>query len=183
VWDFDLHAGLETTQDLSDRQVLAGTALSGRLISWDPDSKLSRFNVFDVPAAALRWLAGVEGFQLGGLSYPTVVLGFDVVDASRDSARRALTEEDSFLRSRLELGFRSHLAEVAGEPLFLSMGWRWYQEIDAPATVRAADDDDASQLEVGLGLTRGWQLVYRSGRLPLDTRDDSTFALGFALGL
>jgi len=183
VWDFDLHAGLETQQDLSDHQWVLGSALSGRLLSWDPEAKLSRYNPFDFPGAAVRWLAGQEGFRPSGLAYPTVVAGFDFVDATRDGGRRPVTEFDSFLRARLELALESHVLDVGGEELSLSAGWRYYQEVDAPAEVRELDQDASSYFELGLELPRGWALTYSVGRLPLDTHDDSTFALGFAFEL
>lgn len=180
VWDFDLHATYESNQDFSSRQVVLGTALGGRLVSWDPESRLSRLNVFDVPAAALRWLAGQDqDFRTSGEAYPTVVTGLDVVEAAREETRGAVTDDESFLRVRLEAGLKSRVLDLEDEALFLSAGWRFYQELDAPAAVRRADTDYASHLQIQLDLPKGWALTYATGRLPLDAQDDSTFALGF----
>ena len=184
LWDSDMHAGLESTQDYSSRQVVLGLALSSRLVSWDPDARASRFNAFDAPAAAVRWLAGQdETFRLSGLAYPTVLAGLDVVDAARDETRGALTDDESFLRARLEAHLRSRVFELEDETLHLFAGWRFFQEVDAPAEVRSADTDRTSHIELSLDLPWGWSLSYAAGRLPLDSRYDSTFALGFNLQL
>lgn len=180
IWDFDLHAAYESNQDFSSRQVVLGATLGGRLVSWDPEAGLSRWNVFDYPAAALRWLAGQDSdFRASGEAYPTLVTGLDLVDAARDETRGAVTDDESFLRARLEAGMKSRMLDLEDEALFLSAGWRFYQELDAPAAVRRADTDYASHLQIQLDLPMGWALTYATGRLPLDAQDDSTFALGF----
>lgn len=180
VWDSELHAGIESNQDFSSHQGVFGGSFGGRLISSSPDSGLSRFDVFDIPAATLRWLAGQdEHFRLSGEAYPSIVAGLDVVDAAHDDTRDALTDDESLFRFRFEASLRSRALRVADEPLYLSAGWRVYQEIDAPAGVRRADTDEASHLQVRLDLPKGWSLTYAAGKLPLDARDDSTFALGF----
>jgi len=181
LWDVELHGALESTQDFSERQVVLGGSFGGRLVSWDPDSALSRRNPFDVPGAALRWLAGDEPFEPSGMAYPTVVAGLDVVDAARDGTRGALTEDDNFLRARFEAQLRSSVARVEDEELFATVAWRLFQEFDAPASVKRADTDAASQLELRLDLPARWSLSYTAGELPLDHDYDSTFALGFTV--
>lgn len=183
VWDFDLHAALESDQEFSSRQVVLGTALGARLVSWNPDAGLSRLNLFDYPAAALRWLAGEDEFRASGQAWPTVVAGLDVVDASADDLRRALTDDESFLRARVEAGMKSRVLVIDGEPLYLSAGWRFDREIDAPAAVREAEVDEHSHLRIQLDLPKGWALSYTTGKLPLDAQVDSTFALGFQVNL
>jgi hypothetical protein len=184
IWDLDLHAAYESDQDFSTRQLAFGTALGGRLVSWDPEAGLSRWNLFDYPAAAVRWLAGEdEDFRASGEAYPTLVTGLDVVDAARDEARGAVTNDENYLRLRLEAGLKSRVLTLAEEALFLSAGWRFYSEIDAPAAVRRADQDTTSYLQLQLDLPMGFALTYSTGRLPLDTKDDSTFALGFQVHL
>lgn len=180
AWGFDLHAGLESTQDFSSRQVVLGAALEGRFVSWDPRAGLSRWNLFDLPAAALRWLAG-GAFGLSGRAYPTVVAGLDVVDASRDETRGALTDTKSFLRAGLELGVRSELMELGNGMLHLSTTWRINREVDAPGAVREAGTDDHGHLRVELELPQGCSLLFSAGTLPLDERYDSTFTLGYRL--
>jgi len=180
IWDFDLHAAYESNQDFSSRQVAFGSSLGGRFVSWDPDAGPSRWNVFDYPAAAVRWLAGQdEDFRASGEAYPTLVTGLDLVEAARDDARGTVTDDESYLRARLEAGIKSRVLDLEEEALFLSAGWRYYGEIDAPADVRRADQDSSSYLQIQLDLPKGWALTYSTGRLPLDAKDDSTFALGF----
>src|SRR6185503_14714164 len=169
IWDFDLHASYESNQDFSSRQPVLGTSLGGRLVSWDPEASLSRWNVFDWPAAALRWLAGQdESFRASGQTYPTIVSGLDLVDATADDTRSAITDDESFLRARVEAGFRSRVFELDEQALFLSAGWRFYGEIDPPAAVQRADADQFSHLQLQLDLPKGWSLTYATGKLPLD---------------
>jgi hypothetical protein len=183
-WDWDLHAGLESDQGFSSRQVVLGASVGGHFISWDPDAAASRLNPFDAPAAALRWLAGEdEEFRTSGDAYPTIALGLDIVDASRDGTRSAVTDDESFLRARLDARLASSAFTLGEEALMLTAAWRVYQEIDAPASVRRADIDVRRHLEIELELIRGWSLSYSTGTLPLDPHPDSTFALGFALEL
>lgn len=182
LWQFALHAGVESTQDFGSRQRVLGASLGGRLVSWDPDASLSRFDPFDLPAAALRWLAGDdEDFQLAGTAYPTISAGVDIVEAGDDDARLSLTDDKTFLRARLEATVRSHAFTIAGERLALSASWRMDQEIDAPAPVKRENLDGSRHLRVELELPRGWTLAYTTGRLPLDGENDSTFSLGYAI--
>ena len=182
AWAFDLHAALESNQDFSSRQVVAGASLAGRLITWDPDSRASRYDLFDLPAALLRWLAGEdERFRLTGQALPSVVAGLEVVDAARDEARGALTDDESFLRGRLEVALASHVFHLQERPVELSARWRFFQELDAPSAVKGAGTDDSSHLELRLGFARGWFLSYSAGELPLDPRYDSTVAFGYEL--
>lgn len=180
VWDGELHAGLETDQTFDSRQLVFGLSSSLRPIAWDPESAMSRWNVFDVPAAALRWLAG-EDFRTSGRAWPTLVAGLDVVDASSNDLRTAVTDDESYLRMRLEATMRSRAFSIGGDELHLSAAWRFFQELDAPAGARQADLDSTSYLELALELPHGFELGYSTGRLPLDDRDDSVFALGYHL--
>lgn len=180
VWDGELHAGLETDQTFGTRQMVFGLSASLRPIAWNPDTKLSRWNPFDAPAAALRWLAG-EDFRTSGLAWPTFVAGLDVVDASANDLRDAVTNDESYLRARLEATMRSRAFVVGGEEVHLTAAWRYFQELDAPAGVRQADLDSTSHLALGLELPHGFELGYSAGRLPLDGRDDSVFAIGYHL--
>jgi hypothetical protein len=180
VWDAGLRAALESNQDFSSRQATFGADAGGKLVVWNPKSTAAQANVFDYPAALLRWLLGTtDSFEPSGDAYPTVVVGVDLVDGADDEVRSALTSDDAYVRGRVEAGMRSRIAEVDHEMLFLSVGWRAYQELDAPSAVSDADLDASSHFQAKLDLSHGWSLSYAVGRLPLDTRDDSTFELGF----
>lgn len=182
AWDFDLHGGLESSQDFSSRQFVFGAAVSARPISFDPGASSSQLDVFDYPAALVRWLSGRQAdFTPSGLAWPTLLVGFDVVDAGGDDLRDALTDDRSFLRARLEATWRSELFELEGEPLRLAFGWRHHQELDAPGAISRADLDSSDYLHATLELPHGLSLGYSTGRLPLDARDDTSFALGYDL--
>lgn len=178
VYDADLHASLESNQDFSSRQEVFGASFGGRFVSWNPDASASRLNVFDFPGAAVRWLAGDEDFAPSGQAYPTVVVGLDLVEASDDDARSALTSDDAFLRARIEAGMKTRVYSTEGADYYLSAGWRLYQEFDAPAAVKSAELDQFSHAQIQLDLPKGWAVTYAAGKLPLDGEEDSTFALG-----
>jgi len=180
VWDGELHAGLETNQTFGSRQMVFGLSTGVRPIAWNPEAALSRWNPFDVPAAALRWLAG-EPFRTSGRAWPTFVAGLDVVDASSNDLRGAVTNDESYLRARLEAATRSRAFTLGGEELHFTAAWRFFQELDAPAGARQADIDTTSHLALGLELPHGFELVYSAGRMPLDDQDDSVFAIGYHL--
>ncbi|HEX6882248.1 MAG TPA: hypothetical protein VF530_02645 [Planctomycetota bacterium] len=182
AWSLELASALESNQDFSSRQVALGGAFAARLVGLDPDSALSRANLFDLPAAVLRWLTGTdERFGLTGQALPGVVAGLDVVDAARDEVRGALTDDESFLRARLELALASHAFTLDERPVELGLRWRFFQELDAPSEVRRAGGDDTSHLELRLAFPRGWFLAWTAGELPLDPSYDSTVTLGYAL--
>lgn len=182
AWSFELASALESNQDFSSRQVALGGAVAARLVGLDPDSALSRANLFDLPAAVLRWLTGTdERFGLTGQALPGVVAGLDVVDAARDEVRGSLTDDESFLRARLELALASHAFTLDERPVELGLRWRFFQELDAPAEVRGAGSDDTSHLELRLGFRRGWFLAWTAGELPLDPSYDSTVTVGYGV--
>lgn len=182
IWDVSLQATLESNQDFSSRQPTFGVSLGGRLVSWNPDSALSVFNLFDYPTAAFRWLAGTdEEFTPDGEAWPTVVVGLDYVEASEDELRSAVTTDDDFLRLRVEAGFRSRLLDLGDDAAFLSLGWRLHREFGAPGAIETADLDQYSHLQAAVSLLSGWAITYSAGRLPLDASDDSVFGLGFSV--
>jgi len=181
AWCFDLRAGMESNQDFDSRQVTLGMGLGGKLVSWDPDARLSRWNLFDAPAAALRWLTGGD-FRLSGRAWPSAFVGLDVVDGARDEARGAVTDDATFLRASLELATRSEVMELAAGPLALVGSLRFDQEVDAPAPVRAAGFDDHLFWRLDLELPGGFSLGYAAGTLPLDEDYDSAFSVGYRLG-
>lgn len=179
VWDFDVHAGMEANQEFSERQVVLGAAVAARVIDWDGRHEHARFNVFDWPAATLRWLLGWdEAFSPSIEALPGVVASIDVVDGSEVSLRGA-ADQDTYLRWGLDFGWRSRLGEVAGQELGLTARWRVFEEFDAPSEIRDAGIDGANHLKLALDLPGAWELAYTTGRLPLDPQDDSTFALGY----
>jgi hypothetical protein len=180
IWNIDVDASLESNQDFSSRQPTLGLMAGGRLVAWNPDSLLSLANVFDYPGAGFRLLAGTDpSFTPDGEAWPTIVVGVDYVDAAEDETRSAVTSDDDFLRLRLETGMQTRLVKVGAHTARLAIGWRFYQELDAPDAVETADLDQYSHFQAALLMTSGWSVTYSAGRLPLDARDDSVFSLGF----
>lgn len=183
AWDFDIHAGLETTQDFSQQQIVLGAAVSGRYITWREAPGIARFNVFDYPAAAVRWLSGRdERFTPTSRALPAATLGLDVVDGSQVDGRD-LADQDTYLRWKLALTWRSPIWGEGPDALDLVANWRLFEEFDAPGEVDLAGLDRSNHLALTLELPRDWSLTYTTGRLPLDGQDDSTFALGYSLRL
>lgn len=180
IWDIALDGALESNQDFSSRQPTLGLSIGGRLVSWNPASALSALNLFDYPAAAVRWLTETDqDFMPSGEAWPTIVVGLDYVDGSEDDVRQAVTDDNTYLRFKLEAGVKSRLARSGDESAFLSVGVRYYREINPPDAIDVSGLDQYSHVQVGIELTSGWALTYSAGRLPLDAKDDSLFALGF----
>lgn len=183
-WDLSGRVALESNQDFSSKQKVFGIQVGGVLKSWDPNSNLSRANIFDWAPAATRWLIGTtEGLEPSGTAWPVVLTGIDLVDASQDSGRDTLSNDDDFVRLRLEFGMKTLLAEIDSTPIYLSLGYRLYSEVDAPSAVRAADQDRFDHFQAVIQLPGNIDLTYATGRYPLDLDDGAIFALGYNISL
>lgn len=178
-WDYGANVAIESNQDFSRRQYTYGFEGGAIVRSPQPTSALSRMNVFDYPTALLRYLTGAESsFQPKGDYVPALLVGVDLVDPKDEDVRKAL-DDDPFPRFRFELESRPVAAKFGGKEIYLGLDWRFYQEIDAPASVKRNDLDQDSMFQASLDMPGGWSVSYAAGQLPLDQRDSSQFALGF----
>jgi hypothetical protein len=173
-------ARLESDQLFNQKQYAYAAQLGLDLKAWNRSSTLARWNLFDWPAAVLRYLAGTDArFTPRGSTIPTVRLAIARVDPSENDGREALGVTSSFTRANLEVAYRGLVARVAGGDLFLESGLRWYRELSAPAAIRSAGLDEFTYFAAALTSTDGPFVSYSTGRLPLDAASDKVYELGF----
>jgi hypothetical protein len=173
-------AKLESDQRFIQKQYAYAAQLGLDLKAWDRSSALARWNLFDWPAAVLRYLAGTDArFTPRGSTIPTVRLAIGRIDPSENDGREALGVTSSFTRMNLEAAYRGLVARVAGGDLFLESSLRWYRELGAPAAIRGAGLDEFTYFAGALTSTAGPFVSYSTGRLPLDAASDKVYELGF----
>jgi len=176
-WDLAATARLESDQAFRQKQYVYGAVLGGDISV--PGA--ATLNVFDWPAAAIRWLTGSDAtFSPRGSTFPSVQLELAAVDPQDDDVRALLGETGTYPRLRFETGLRTPLyTRPDGQRLFLDANYRLYQELGASASVKGADLDRFSYVAAALVSSAGPFVSYSAGRLPFDARRDDVFQLGF----
>jgi hypothetical protein len=181
-YDVQGHASLETDQQFHDKQWVYGGKVGVAFRDWRARSDVAWFNVLDYPFAALRWLVNKEDFQPSGRTFPSLVAGLDLVDPSDNDSRLAIdANADAYPRARVELGFKTPVMEWRNEPLYVSAGFRWFQEFGASGAIQAAGLDHSEFLAIKLDLPYKFNASYATGKLPLDGNNDQVYALGWSL--
>lgn len=174
--DFSLKAALESNQDFSRKQYVYGAQLGFDLKAWNPNSTLANLNIFDWPFAVVRVFTGYDdNLSPRGSTIPTILLGLDQVNPSDDSFRAMFDDISSYPRFRAEVSFKTPISKSA----FFVSNFRYYKEIDAPSEIKMANLDEFIFFTAALTLSNGVFVSYTTGRLPLDFKDDQTYALGF----
>lgn len=183
-WQGTGRIAMEHNQDFSSRQALYGLELGATMRSWSQDGLAAKANFFDYPAAAIRWLTGMDdGWTPSGKAWPGLVVGIDQVQPDENRSRRTVGDTDSFSRFRLEAGMKSSIGEYDDKPVWLNVGYRYFQEFGSSSAVEDAGLDQFNHVQVAIDFPTGWSLSYSAGRLPLDVQDDSVFSLGFKTSL
>jgi len=173
-------ARVESDQSLRRRQYVYAVLLGADVKAWNTESALARFNVFDWPFAAVRWLADHDAeFRPRGSSIPTLQLEVASVAPQGDDGREALGVRGTYPRLRVESSFRTPLAASGRTRLSLESNYRLYQELGAPATIRRAELARFSYLAAAITSAAGPYVSYSAGRLPLDRARDRVYELGF----
>lgn len=180
-------ASLESNQQFTIKQWTYGFHTILEMKSWSTNSALSKFNVFDYPFALLRTLTGYEDcgggsgkcFVPRGTSWPTFLLGITRVMPKDNDPRTLAGDSSDFDRVQGELSFKTPLARVGEDSLYISINYRYYKELGAASGVKAADLDDFDFVTVVLGGDTGAFVSYTNGKLPLDAVDDRVFELGY----
>lgn len=181
-YDVQGHATIETDQQFHDKQWVYGAKLGFVYRDWRPRSTLGWFNLLDYPFATIRWLIDKEDFQPSGRTLPSLVAGLDLVDPTHNDLRTAIDpDDDPYPRARIELGFKTPVAHWRGEQLYFSAGFRWFHELNASRAIKTAGLDHTDFLVLKLDLPYRFNLSYATGKLPLDTDSDQTYALGWSL--
>ena len=173
-------AKLESDQKFEQKQYAYAAQLGLDLKAWNRSSTLARWNLFDWPAAILRFLSGTDPrFTPRGSTIPTVRLALARVDPSENDGREALGVTSSYTRFNLEAAYRSLVAHVGDGDFFIESDLRWYHELGAPSVIRTAGLDEFTYFAAALTSTQGPFVSYSTGRLPLDAASDQVYELGW----
>ena len=186
-WEIAGDAAFESDQEFESKQWAYGVHAVFEVKGWNDAGALAKFNVLDYPFAALRALSGYETcagggsscFKPRGTAWPSVLVGLDRVSGAENTPRELAGATSDYDRLRLEASFRTPLARYGDDRLFISINYRYYEELDAPPSVQTADLDSFEYFTVVLGGEDGIYVSYTDGRLPLDLVDDQVFELGY----
>ena len=180
--DVTANGGLESDQSFQQKSYVYGGRVGLDVKAWNPSSQLARWNLFDWPFAALRYLNGTDPtFAPLGSTIPTVLAGLSLVDPQDDDTREALGALDAYPRVQLEAAFRTLVLNGPTGPIYFQSGVRWFHELDAPAAIQQANLQTFSYLALALVSDQGPYFSYSKGRLPFDERRDQVYELGFKL--
>jgi hypothetical protein len=180
--ELDASAKLESDQKFDQKQYAYAAQLGLDLKAWNRTSALARWNLFDWPAAILRYLAGTDArFTPRGSTIPTVRFAIARVDPSENDGREAVGVTSAYTRVNLEAAYRSLVAHIGDGDLYLESDLRWYDELGAPAVIRDAGLDEFTYFAAALTSTKGPFVSYSTGRLPLDAATDRVYELGWKL--
>ncbi len=179
--DFSLIGGLESNQSFTEKQYYCGGQLGLEAKAWNPSSTLARYNIFDWPFAAIRWLSqSDEKFRPRGSTIPTVLIGADLVEPQSGVVKQVHSDDQTFTRFRLEAAFRTPIARIPNSDFaYFEANYRYYQEFTASSEVKQANFDNFQYLGSELILPNGLFVGYSTGRLPLDAKSDQVYELGF----
>ncbi len=186
-FEFGGHASLESNQRFSQKQWVYGFHTAIEVKSWSEQSAFSKFNFFDYPFALLRALSGYElcegkfsdCFKPRGTSLPVLQLGLSRVSPENDDPRKNAGDDSDFNRIEAELSFKTPIARVGENAVYIAMNYRYFKEIDAAPAVENADLDRFDFFTITLGGDEGLFVSYTDGKLPMDFTDDRVFELGY----
>ena len=181
-WDLQAHATLESDQQFHKKQWAYGGKLSLVGRDWKNNSALGRANVFDYPFAATRWLFNKEDFMPSGRTLPSLVIGLDQVDPSKDEERFKLdSSKDKFTRWRAEAAFKTRVLTWEQQKLFVRATYRYFKEASPSAAIEKAGRDEFKYFVVKVDLPAKFFATYTRGKLPFDRKSGEVYALGWAL--
>ncbi len=190
-WEAAGDVSLESDQKFDSKQLVYGVHALFEVKGWSDESAFAKFNILDYPFAALRALTGYESCSGGGsacfvprgTSVPTVLLGLARVSPEDDDPRALAGDTSDFDRMRFEASFRTPIARLGEDRLYVSANYRYYKELDASAAVRSLGLDSFDYYTVVLGGSEGIYVSYTEGQLPLDVASDRVFELGYQFNL
>lgn len=181
-WDLQGHATLESDQQFHKKAWTYGCKLALVARDWREKSELGKFNVLDYPFAATRSFFDKEDFTPSGRTFPSLILGIDQVDPSKDGDRLKIDpRKDTFARLRAELSFKTRALRWEGQNLYVHAAYRYFKEQGASAAIGAAKLDRFSYFVVRLDLPGAFFVSFTDGRLPFDRKSDQVYALGWML--
>jgi len=183
-WDVGTSFSLEANQTLAEKQWAAGLRLALVKRAWNDDSFFAKYNLFDYPFAALRYLSGADPtWKPSGQALPSLSGGIDLVGPYGDTTRLAVDHSTApYPRLDGEVNFKSKVAKLMGKDVWFSASYRYYDEIDAPSSVREASLAKQEYFVATIGFASGFNFNYSNGKLPFDQKSNQVYALGYSIG-
>jgi hypothetical protein len=173
--------GFESNQSFSKTQFAPGLKLNLGAKAWSNSSPLSKLNFFDYPFALIRVITKADKkFTPYGATIPTVQFGLDYVVPQNDTIRETLVGNlDPFLRTKLEVSFRTYVSKIKDQRIFFNANFRFYQELSAIEVVENANLANNTYFVMALQSSSGFYVSYANGSLPFDAKDDEVYSIGF----
>ncbi|MBZ0199349.1 MAG: hypothetical protein K8H86_05745 [Ignavibacteriaceae bacterium] len=180
--DVSITGGLESNQDFSQKKYTFGGKLGFDLKAWNDNSTLAKWNVFDYPFASIRFLTGLDkDFIPYGSSYPTLLIGYSLVNPAGNVIKNNLDETKSYGRFDAEAGFKTIVTLMNEKPVFFEASLSYYAEFNASEKIKKAGINEFIFFSAALRLPTGAYFSYSTGKLPLDFNRDQVYSLGFEL--
>jgi hypothetical protein len=180
-WDISVVGTFESNQKFTTTQAGYGLQAALDVKEWNLDGFLARYNIFDWPFAAIRYLSNTdESFAPKGSTLPTILFGVQQIIPQAGDPRKDLgVTSSSFARLRGEIAFRTLLGSHGQYQAFFESDFRYYQEVQPPVVVQAAGLDQYIFFTGALSLSNGFYVSYSTGKLPFDAKKDQVYEIGF----
>lgn len=177
--------GFETDQTFSRMQYVTGLSVGLGAKVWNPESGLRWLNVPDYPFALIRRILGTDRrFTLYGNTIPVVRAGVSYVVPVEHLEREQVTGElSSFPRLEGEAGFKTFLGNIRDDKLFFSAAYRYYQQISPHPALKKSGLATHHYVVASLETVSGFFVSYAGGKLPLDSRYDQVYSMGFSYNI
>lgn len=180
VIKYDLNTGIESNQDFSMIQNTFGIRFGAGLKSWNKNSLASKLNFIDYPFELIRKITRYNGTIHPGITIPSLLLGFDVVNPVKDDIRKKIEPKlKPYPRVNMEVGFRTILTEISNQTLYLNSSYKYFTELSASTNIRNNHYNDFSYFTISLVTSSGFYTSYCYGKLPFDRQNDAVYEIGF----
>jgi len=190
AYEFGFNYHTEGNQDLSEKQDAYGASFA---LSYEParNSTLQRLNLLDYP---FRWLRNFSDLPYFNPSLPTISLALEQVDPDGNTRRTQLMNAGAtYDRAHFVAAFSTRAGAINGYPITFEWIYQAYAEVDAPASVKAANLDEFEHSKISLyipmpfsGIDLGSEEIfvsYTSGTLPFDLIGEAAVSIGWQSNL
>ncbi|HYM36229.1 MAG TPA: hypothetical protein VET48_12570, partial [Steroidobacteraceae bacterium] len=106
-----------------------------------------------------------------------------VQPSSNDPRARLPGGNGNFTRLAFEVSFKTPVAKMRDQPIYVTANYRYYDELNASDAVKQAHLAAFNFLQATIGPQRGLFASYSTGRLPFDVKADQLYELGFHTSL
>ena len=177
------NGALESDQSFDNKQYVWSVQAALDFKDWGNKSAWSKFNFVDLPAALIRAASGYEDcgtcVRPRGTSWPTLRVGLGRVMPEDEDPRALAGDNSDFTRAEIELAYRSPIARLNEDRIYLSASWRYFREMSAIDSVKAAGIDKHMLTTVIIGGTDGVFVSFSDGKLPFAVENDQVVEVGF----